>query len=299
MSNAVECSILRGDVHVGPPLKYDGTGYAEGSNYGRLWGNLLPGFVPAMQPTGLPGLPPSTFVGNAQITYEPSFREIPQPVRYAMSGAESCITRILEDVTITLTLYSRLDQNELWEIGAENAVTTTAQSVVNETVYPMPGTTIPNGTLIPFAKAPFNTNQPVTVSTWNTSTNAFVDLVQGVDYTFSMFGVKMKRDIALPANTVLVADYTSLPTRVADGFTDQGCPIETSLVVESKDLLSCGTVSGQAYKGTQGLFVPRCRLTPSGPRTLFGEEFSSITLQGNALPVLNNGQEVRLRTYKI
>jgi hypothetical protein len=175
--------------------------------------------------------------------------------------------------------------------------------VTDEVIYPFFGNTLQADTLVPFAKAPFDSTQTTVIRKKRTTSPAtYTDLVFGVHYEYSLFGIKLLKPVSLLEDEIIVASYTSLPTTVSDGYND--CPIDCSLVIEAKNIAegtNCSSNStGQMYSGRIGYFFPRVRLTPTGTRTLFNDsEFAPITLEGEVLPVWLSGREVRMREYRI
>ena len=291
------CVILRGDVYIGPPMSPDGQGYDDGFGWGDQWGISWGGFVIPKQADGMASTPPSRFLGNANLSWTPNYTDIPEPVRWSLSSGASCATKILQSIGITLTAYCHNAENARMEFGGGDDVTIPASSVVDEVMYMAPQSVLTAGYLLPFAKAPVDSVQPVYVRKRNLQTSVTTDLVYGVDYDYSMFGIKLKKTLSI-GDESLIASYTSLPSTIQDGYNDCG-PIECSLTIEAANIANNNCDASQNYKGRVGFFWPRVKLTPTGTRTLFSEEFTAITLEGTAEPISINGREVRVRKYTI
>ncbi len=297
------CVIQRGDVYLGAPMNTDGKGYGDNFGWGVEWGVAWGGFDQPMQPAGLAGAPASRYIGNANLSWTPNFIDVPNPVRYSLSKNENCAVKLLDSISISLTAYCRMLENQKLEMGAGDDISVSASVVTDELIYPFMGNTLQADTLIPFAKAPFDSIQTTVVRRKRLDAPvSYTTLVLGVDYDYSLFGIKLLKAMTLVADEVLVASYTSLPNTVSDGYND--CPIDCSLIIEAKNIAegtSCSSSGpSQMYSGRIGYFFPRVRLTPTGTRTMFNEsEFAPITLEGEALPVWLNGREVRMREYRI
>lgn len=291
------CVILRGDVFIGPPMRTDGTGYDDGFGWGDQWGVSWGGFQNYTQTDGMPSTPPSRYLGNANLSWTPNYTDVPSPVRYSLSAYDSCATKILESIGITLTAYCHNAENARMEFGGGDDVSISGSVVTDEALYVMPQSVFQKDYLIPFAKSPVDSTQTATVRKKNIDTGVETPLVYGTDYEFSMFGIRLKKNLAL-GNETLVASYTSLPSVVQDGYNDCG-PIECSLTIEAANIANNNCDASQYYKGRLGFFWPRVKLTPTGTRTLFSEEFTAITLEGTAEPINLNGKEVRVRKYTI
>jgi hypothetical protein len=291
------CIILRGDVFIGPPMKTDGTGYDDGFGWGAQWGVSWGGFLTGTQSDGMPSAPPSRFLGNANLSWTPNYRDVPAPVRYTLGAYDNCATKIMESIGITLTAYCHNAENARMEFGGGDDVTISALNVVNENLHVMPQSVLQKDFLIPFAKAPIDSNQPVTLRRKSVATGVETPLIYGTDFEYSMFGVRLKKTLSL-GNETLIASYTSMPSTVQDGYNDCG-PIECSLTIEAANVANNNCDTSQFYKGRMGFFWPRVKLTPTGTRTLFSEEFTAITLEGTAEPINLNGKEVRVRKYAI
>lgn len=297
------CVIQRGDVYLGPPMNADGKGYGDNFGWGVEWGVAWGGFDQPMQPAGLAGAPASRYIGNANLSWTPNFIDIPNPVRFSLSKNENCAVKLLDSVSISLTAYCRMLENQKLEMGAGDDIAVSASVVTDEVIYPFFGNTLQVDTLIPFAKAPFDSIQTTVVRKKRLDLPvSYTTLVLGVDYEYSLFGIKLLKAVTLLADEVIIASYTSLPNTVSDGYND--CPIDCSLIIEAKNIAegtNCSSNStGQMYSGRIGYFFPRVRLTPTGTRTMFNDsEFAPITLEGEALPVWLNGREVRMREYRI
>lgn len=293
------CRLLRGDIYMGPPMLVNGKGYNVGVGWGDEWGVAWGGFDQPMQPTGMAAAPASRFVGNSNLSWTPNFIDVPDPVRYSLSINEGCATKILQSIAVTLTAYCHNAENHRIEFGGNSSVSVSPDVVQDELVYPFFGSMIAANTLIPFAKAPLDSTQEVVVYKKNMDSGVVSELVHGVDYEFSIFGIKTTKIVALSDNEIIYASYSSLSGEVMDGYND--CPIDCSLTIEAQNVANkeCSG-SGQMYAGKIGYFFPRVRLTPTGTRTLFSEsEFQAINLEGEALPVWVNGKEVRVREYRI
>lgn len=302
MANKDCCVIQRGDVYLGPPMNADGKGYGDNFGWGVEWGVAWGGFDQPMQPAGLAGAPASRYIGNANLSWTPNFIDVPNPVRFSLSKNENCAVKLLDSISISLTAYCRMLENQKLESGAGDDIAVSASVVEDEVVYPFFGNTLQTETLIPFAKAPFDSIQTTVVRKKRLDLPvSYTTLVLGVDYEYSLFGIKLLKPVTLLADEVIIASYTSLPTTVSDGYND--CPIDCSLLIEAKNIAegNCSTTSPtQMYSGRIGYFFPRVRLTPTGTRTMFNDsEFAPITLEGEVLPVWLNGKEVRLREYRI
>ena len=292
------CVILRGDVYLGAPMLTDGTGYEDSFGWGDYWGISWGGFQQPMQPSGLAALPASRYVGNANLSWTPNYKDISTPVRFSMSSYDTCQTRVLESITLTLELYCSNAKNQQLEFGTGSESSVAATTITDEIIYAIPGSVLTSEMLLPFAYSPWDSTKTCVISRKNTQTGVLTALVYGTDYEYSMFGIKLRKTLTTAENEVIVASYTSLPSTVADGYSD--CPVECSLTIDAKNLAdTCGS-SAQNYQGTTGLFFPRVKLWPTGQRTLFSDsEFQKITLEGTANPVWLNGREVRLRKYGI
>lgn len=292
------CRILRGDIYMGPPMLASGKGYNVGIGWGDQWGLTWGGFAQPMQPTGMAAAPASRFVGNSNLSWTPNFLDIPDPVRYSLSINEGCATKILQSISVALTAFCHNAENHRIEFGGSPSVSVSPEVVEDELVYPFFGSVIGENTLIPFAKAPLDSAQDVVVYKKNMDSGVTSELVHGVDYEFSIFGIKTMKIVSLSHNEVIYASYSSLAGEVMDGYND--CPIDCSLTIEAQNIADKCSGSGQMYAGKIGYFFPRVRLTPTGTRTLFSEsEFQAITLEGEALPVWVGGKEVRVREYRI
>lgn len=291
------CQIVRGDVYIGPPMRQDGTGYEEGFGWGDQWGVSWGGYEAPQQADGMASAPPSRFLGNSNLSWTPNYQDVAEPVRWTLSGGQTCSTKILQSIGVTLTAYCHSAENARMEFGGTADISIPAVSVVDEVIHMNPQSVLPSGYLVPFAKAPVDSNQPVFVRKKSISSTAVVDLVYGTDYEYSMFGIKLKRNISL-GDEILTASYTSLPSTVQDGYEDCG-PIECSLTIEAANIADKKCDATQVYKGRIGFFWPRLKLTPTGSRTLFSEEYTAITLEGTAEPINLNGKEVRVRKYQI
>lgn len=296
-----KCEILRGDVFLGPPMNADGKGYGDNFGWGVEWGVAWGGFDQPMQPAGLAGAPASRYIGNANLSWTPNFLDIPNPVRYSLSTVPSCATKVLDSISVSLTAYCRALENQKMEMGSGDDISVVANVVTDEVIYPFFGNTLQQGTLIPFAKAPFDSIQTTVVRKKRLDLPvSYTDMVYGVDYEYGLFGIKLLKAVTLLADEIIIASYTSLPNTVNDGYND--CPIDCSLLIEAKNIAegNCSTANGQMYSGKIGYFFPRVRLTPTGTRTMFSEsEFQPIQLEGEALPVWLSGKEVRMRQYRI
>jgi hypothetical protein len=295
-----ECCVLeRGDIYIGSPMNPDGKSYADSFGWGDQWGISWGGNQTAIQPAGMAALPPSRYVGNANLSWTPNFKDIPAPVRYSMSSYDNCATKILDSMSISLTLYCKSAANQALEFGGDSETSIAAATVVDEVIYFKPGSVLDGYTLLPFSKSPFDSTQSTLVSLQNIVTGVKTPLVYGTDYEYSMFGIKLMKSLSVATDAQIVASYTSLPSTVQDGFND--CPLDASLTIEARNLVAnCAEDSGQNYQGRIGYFFPRVRLVPTGTRTLFGDsEFQSITLEGEVKPVWVNGSERYMRKYKI
>jgi hypothetical protein len=199
----------RGKLHVGAPLRADGTQAVEGSE--PLQAGAAPSGGSEPREAGSVGallLPPGRFVGNAH-----AFSVVPTATRLATSAWDSRDNTIVQSVEATVTLYGHGGANlalalqalrsrpASWPVTEHHAVSRASMEA---------------GSMV-FVRSLIDVQQPVTVTpSWTTWT-------EGVEWAREAFGIRLLCGFAGPVGGTIDIRYTpeggaeALETFGADG----------------------------------------------------------------------------------